>query len=53
MLRDIDYNQKQVCEDFLGVLIPNMKGQRLSLPWLVEQFIELSLDFDLNVVSIQ
>ncbi|TYK09672.1 serine/threonine-protein phosphatase 7 long form-like protein [Cucumis melo var. makuwa] len=45
------YNWKFICEDFLGVLPPNMKGQRLSVSWLVEQFEELPPDAD--VVSIQ
>ena len=46
----LTYNWKQVYEDLLGVLLLEMKCQRLSLPWLVEQFTKLPLDVD--VVSI-
>ena len=35
----------------MGVRPPEMKGQRLSLPWLAEQFTELPSDAD--VVSVQ
>ncbi|XP_031736055.1 serine/threonine-protein phosphatase 7 long form homolog [Cucumis sativus] len=41
------YDWKVLCEDYLG----EMKGQRLSLPWLAEQFTELPPDAD--VVSVQ
>ncbi|KAA0065833.1 serine/threonine-protein phosphatase 7 long form-like protein [Cucumis melo var. makuwa] len=40
-----------VYKDYLGVLLPDMKGQRLSLSWLTKQFVELSPDAD--VVSVQ
>ena len=39
-------NWKQVCEDFLGVLPLDMKGQRSSLSWLTEQFLKLPPDAD-------
>ncbi|KAA0054292.1 serine/threonine-protein phosphatase 7 long form-like protein [Cucumis melo var. makuwa] len=39
------------CNDYLGVLSPDMKGQRLSLPWMAELFQELPPDAD--VVSVQ
>ena len=45
------YDWKVLCEDYLGVRPPEMKGQRLSLPWLAEQFTELPPDAD--VVSVQ
>ncbi|KAA0065878.1 serine/threonine-protein phosphatase 7 long form-like protein [Cucumis melo var. makuwa] len=51
IVRSLTYNWKQVCEDFLEVLLPDMKGQWLSLPWLPEQFTELPPDA--NVVSVQ
>ncbi|TYK11842.1 serine/threonine-protein phosphatase 7 long form-like protein [Cucumis melo var. makuwa] len=45
------YNWKVIYEDFLGIVPRDMKGQRLSLPWLETQFEELFPDAD--VVSIQ
>ncbi|KAA0058286.1 serine/threonine-protein phosphatase 7 long form-like protein [Cucumis melo var. makuwa] len=45
------YNWKVIYEDFLEIVPPDMKGQRLSLPWLEKQFEELLPDAD--VVSIQ
>ncbi|KAA0035971.1 serine/threonine-protein phosphatase 7 long form-like protein [Cucumis melo var. makuwa] len=50
MTGSLRFNWKVVCKDFLGVLPPDMKGQQLSLPWLVKQFPELPSDAD--VVSI-
>ncbi|TYK02794.1 serine/threonine-protein phosphatase 7 long form-like protein [Cucumis melo var. makuwa] len=44
------YNRKQVCDDFWEVLPLDMKGQRLSLPWLTKQFAELPLDADVGSV---
>ena len=51
-MRLLMHSLKQLCEDFLGVLTPDIKGQRLSLPWLVELFTELLLDVNINVVCI-
>ncbi|KAL0540517.1 hypothetical protein IC582_020525 [Cucumis melo] len=51
VVESLIYNWKQVCEDCLGVLPPDMKGQRLSLPWLAKQFTVLPPDAD--VVTIQ
>ncbi|KAA0065899.1 serine/threonine-protein phosphatase 7 long form-like protein [Cucumis melo var. makuwa] len=51
LTRSLKYNWKVIYEDFLGVVPPDMKGQWLSLPWLAEQFEELSPDAD--VVSVQ
>ena len=45
------YNWMLICNDYLGVVPPDMKGQRLSLPWLAEQFEELPPDAD--IVSVQ
>uniref|UniRef100_A0A9I9E1F2 Aminotransferase-like plant mobile domain-containing protein n=1 Tax=Cucumis melo TaxID=3656 RepID=A0A9I9E1F2_CUCME len=45
------YNWMLICNDYLGVVPPDMKGQRLSLPWLAEQFEELPPDTD--IVSVQ
>uniref|UniRef100_A0A9I9E2J8 Aminotransferase-like plant mobile domain-containing protein n=1 Tax=Cucumis melo TaxID=3656 RepID=A0A9I9E2J8_CUCME len=45
------YNWMLICNDYLGVVPSDMKGQRLSLPWLAEQFEELPLDA--NIVSVQ
>ncbi|KAL0555422.1 hypothetical protein IC582_009367 [Cucumis melo] len=45
------YNWMLICNDYLGVVSPDMKGQRLSLPWLAEQFEELPPDAD--IVSVQ
>ena len=42
----LTYNWKQVYEDFLGALPPDMKGQWLSLLWLTKQFIKLPPDAD-------
>ena len=47
----LNYDWKVLCEDHLGVLLLDMKGQWLSLPWLAEQFTELPQDAD--VVSIR
>lgn len=40
------YNWKQVREDLLKILPPEMKYQKLSLPWFAKQFVELSSDAD-------
>lgn len=40
------YNWEQVCEDFLGVRPTQLKGSRLSIPWLASQFTELPPDAD-------
>lgn len=34
MTRSLVYHWKQVCEDFLGVRPLELKGSRLSVPWL-------------------
>jgi len=47
----LQHDWKQICEDFLGVRPLDLKGSRLSLPWLASQFTELSPDAD--DVSIQ
>ncbi|KAA0041847.1 serine/threonine-protein phosphatase 7 long form-like protein [Cucumis melo var. makuwa] len=45
------YNWMLICNDYLGVVPPDMKGQQLSLPWLAQQFEELPPDA--NIVNVQ
>ncbi|TYK21956.1 serine/threonine-protein phosphatase 7 long form-like protein [Cucumis melo var. makuwa] len=51
LIGSLRYNWKVICKDILGVVPSDMKGQRLSLLWLAEQFEELPSDVD--VVSVQ
>ncbi|XP_008444031.1 serine/threonine-protein phosphatase 7 long form homolog [Cucumis melo] len=51
LIGSLRYNLKVICKDILGVVPSDMKGQRLSLLWLAEQFEELPSDVD--VVSVQ
>ncbi|XP_038880345.1 serine/threonine-protein phosphatase 7 long form homolog [Benincasa hispida] len=42
----LQYDWKNVCEELLGVLLEDLKGSRLSIPWLASQFPELPSDAD-------
>ncbi|XP_022150105.1 serine/threonine-protein phosphatase 7 long form homolog [Momordica charantia] len=42
----LQYDWAQLCEDLLGVRPPQLKGSRLSIPWLAAQFIKLPQDAD-------
>ena len=44
--KSLQYDWKQVCEDYLGVRPLDLKGSRLSILWLAFQFTELSHDAD-------
>ncbi|KAA0034012.1 serine/threonine-protein phosphatase 7 long form-like protein [Cucumis melo var. makuwa] len=52
LIGSLMYNWMVICNDYLGVVPPDMKGQQLSLPWLAEQFEELPPDADIGAATL-